>query len=179
MTLRHLRLIGRTRTPFPQEIYDPPSRFCFRTRSRCLAHLWHRLVRDEDDAEREREQRAPLAQVEPALQNEHREDGRREDLHLRQRKRNKPVELRRSEARARAATGRRTDLCDDGKGGGVDVLEREEAQNVHREVDGRRHKHGHAVPDEVEVLGDGRACRHVRRRVGDDNLGWGGTRGGR
>ena len=50
---------------------------------------------------------APPAQVESPAEERNREDGRGEDLHL----------------------------GDDGEGGGVDVAEREEAEQVHDEVD--------------------------------------------
>ena len=44
--------------------------------------------------------------------------------------------------------------------------EGEEAEQVHDEVDDGGHRHLQGAPDEVRVLGEGRARRHVARRVG-------------
>ena len=66
--------------------------------------------------------------------------------------------------------GARLHLGDNGEGGGVDVAEGEEAEQVHDQVDHRGHGHLGRVPDEVRVLGKGRAGGHVARSVRDDDV---------
>ena len=58
-------------------------------------------------------------------------------------------------------------LLDDGEGAGVDALERDEAEHVHREVHAGGHRHLRRVGDEpLQAVGE-RPLRRLRRLLRD------------